>query len=198
MKKYFIMFILNKNLRPMKTLTLLLVILSIKSVQAAKNIYEFSLENIEGKLTSLSDYKGKVLLIANTASGCGYTPQYKDLEATYQKYKSQGLVVLGFPSNDFGGQEPGSNQEIKKFCDLKTGQYKISFPLFAKSNMNTNPKNPLFAFMIENSNTELKGQIDWNFEKFLINKKGELVSRFKSKIKPTDSEITNLIEKELK
>ena len=113
------------------------------------------IENIDGKLVTLSEFNGNVILIVNTASSCGYTPQYNDLEQIYQKYRKQGFTVLGFPSNDFGGQEPGSNQEIKKFCDLKQGKYKISFPLFGKSNVNLDPKSSIFKYLTEKANSEL-------------------------------------------
>lgn len=155
-------------------------------------VHQFSVDNIDGKPVRLADFGGKVLLIANTASNCGYTPQYKELEAVYLKYKDKGLVVMGFPSNDFGGQEPGSNEEIKKFCDIKDGRYKISFPMFAKSNVKSEPKNPLFSFL-----TAKAGPVKWNFEKFIISRKGEMLARFPSKVSPNSAEITHLIEKEL-
>ncbi len=152
------------------------------------------IENIEGKQVTLADYQGQVILIVNTASSCGYTPQYNDLEIIYKK---QGFAVLGFPSNDFGGQEPSSNQEIKKFCDLKQGKYKISFPLFGKSKVNSEPKNAVFKYLTENANPTLAGPVRWNFEKFLISRNGHLVNRFLSEVKPTSAELTSAIEKEL-
>lgn len=162
-----------------------------------KRIFNLKVQNLESALVTLDEYKGKVLFIVNTASGCGYTPQYNDLEQIYQKYKDQGFVVLAFPSNDFGSQEPGSNEQIKKFCNIKDGQYKISFPLFGKSNVNSEPKNQLFQFLTESASPGMKGNVKWNFEKFLISKDGKLVKRFASAILPTSPEVTKLIEKEL-
>lgn len=170
--------------------TILVFVLQISAAES-KSLHQFKVDSIDGKPVSMADYRGKVLLIVNTASNCGYTPQYNELEAVYLRYKNSGLVVLGFPSNDFGGQEPGSNEEIKKFCNIKDGKYKISFPMFAKSNIKSEPKNPLFNFLTTN------GQIKWNFEKFIINKKGELVARFPSKVTPDSTEVKSAIEKEL-
>lgn len=171
----------------------------ILKVQAGSDngIHQFKIDSIDGKPTSLSDYKGKVLLMVNTASNCGYTPQYNELEVIYQKYKSQGLVVLGFPSNDFGGQEPGTNEEIKKFCNIKDGKYKISFPMFAKTNVKSEPKNPIYSYLTEKANSAMSGPVKWNFEKFIISKKGELVARFPSRITPNAPGVVSAIEKEL-
>ncbi len=157
---------------------------------SASPLYTTKVENLNSTNVDLSSYQGKVLLIANTASGCGYTPQYKDLEIIYQKYKKQGFEVLAFPSNDFGGQEPGSNQEIKKFCDLKDGRYKVSFPIFGKSNVSSNPQNLIFKYLTETANPELVGPVKWNFEKFVIAKSGKLVQRFASNVVPTAAEVT--------
>lgn len=161
------------------------------SASESAGVHQFKVDDIDGKPVNMAEYRGKVLLIVNTASNCGYTPQYNELEAVYLKYKDKGLVVLGFPTNDFGGQEPGSNEEIKKFCNIKDGKYKISFPLFAKSNVKSEPKNPLFNFLTT------AGPVKWNFEKFVISKKGEMLARFPSKVIPSSTEITNVIEKEL-
>ncbi len=175
----------------------LVTIVAVSAQAASEGVLQFKPMSIDGKAVNLSDYSGKVLIIVNTASRCGYTPQYNDLESVYLKYKDKGLVVLGFPSNDFGGQEPGSNEEIKQFCDLKDGKYKISFPMFAKSNVKSDPKNPLFAFLTEKAGSKMTGDIKWNFEKFIISKEGELVARFPSKVKPDATEIISVIEKEL-
>lgn len=156
-----------------------------------KSVYEFNVKTIKGKTESLSAYKGKVLLIVNTASGCGFTPQFKGLEEVYTKYKSKGLVVLGFPSNDFGGQEPKSNKEIKEFCELN---YKVDFPLFAKVPVSGPEKIPLFRYLTDTAGKEFKREIDWNFEKFLVNRKGQLTARFKSAADPTSKEIVERIE----
>lgn len=157
-----------------------------------KNFYELSAPQLDGKPAELSQYKGKVALVVNTASQCGYTPQYKELEALYQKYQKQGLVVIGFPSNDFGGQEPGSNEEIKKFCDLK---FNVTFPMFSKDVVKGEKKQPVYQFLT--SKASPSGEVEWNFEKFLIDKQGNVVGRYRSKVTPLSSELTGAIEKEL-
>jgi glutathione peroxidase len=141
-------------------------------------IFDIPVKTIEGKSTTLAQYKGKVLLIVNTASECGFTPQYKGLEELYQKHKDRGFVVLAFPSNDFGGQEPGSEKEIKKFCELK---YKTTFPLFAKVGVKEKP-HPLYAHLQEKAGEK----VGWNFGKFLVGKDGELIGYFPSKVTPMD------------
>lgn len=148
---------------------------------------------MDGKDVKLSDFKGKVLLIVNVASKCGYTPQYTGLEAIYEKYKDNGLEILAFPCNDFGGQEPGTNEEIKDFCTTK---YDVTFTLFDKVKVLGDEKSPLYTRLV-NSDVVEKGDIKWNFEKFLIDKTGNIVSRFRSKVKPESEELTNAIEKEL-
>ena len=155
------------------------------------NIINEKVRNIDGQEVSLSDYKGKVLMIVNVASFCGYTPQYEGLENIYKKYKDMGLEILAFPCNDFGAQEPGSNEEIKTFC---TTRYSVTFPLFDKIKVLGNEKSPLYAKLI---NFPPAGDISWNFEKFLIDKNGNVVARFKSKVTPESEEITSAIEKEL-
>lgn len=160
----------------------------------APSFYDFTVKNIEGKEVKLKDFKGKVLLVVNTASRCGYTPQYKDLMELYARYKEKGLVVLGFPANEFGKQEPGSNAEIKEFCTLNYG---VKFPMFAKVCVKGEGIDPLFRFLIEQKNPDFTGEIKWNFEKFLIGKDGQLLHRFRSKVKPGDSEIVQAVEKAL-
>jgi glutathione peroxidase len=150
-------------------------------------------KDMNGKEVKLSDYEGKVLLIVNVASRCGYTPQYKELEAIYEKYKDKGLEILGFPCNDFGGQEPGTNEEIKQFCTLN---YNVSFKLFDKIKVLGDEKSPLYSFLINNPAVE-KGDVKWNFEKFLIDKKGNPVVRFRSKVKPDSDEMIKAIEAQL-
>ncbi|MBS1550900.1 MAG: glutathione peroxidase [Bacteroidetes bacterium] len=154
-----------------------------------KNIYDLKVRTMEGEEKNLSDYKGKVLLIVNVASRCGYTPQYEGLEALYLKYKEKGFEVLAFPCNDFGGQEPGTNDEIRTFCESK---YNITFTLFDKIKVLGEEKSPLYARLTENSVPS--GDIDWNFEKFIIDKSGNIVSRFRSKTKPESEEVTKAIE----
>ncbi len=170
----------------------LFILGGIFAMSAEAGFYQLTVEDIDGHKQALSKYKGKPVLIVNTASECGYTPQYKDLEAVYRKYKDKGLVVLGFPSNDFGGQEPGTNAEIKKFCEMK---FKVSFPLFAKNPVLGPAKQELYRFLTENASP--KGEVSWNFEKFLINKKGEVVGRFKSGVKPTSPELEKAISEVL-
>lgn len=153
------------------------------------SLYDFKVQTIDGKDVSLSQYKGKALLIVNTASECGYTPQYKDLEALYQAYKDKGLVVLGFPSNDFGAQEPGSNADIKKFCELK---YKTTFPLFAKTPVKGDAAHPLYKFLT--GLPKHGGAVDWNFNKFLVNAKGEVVAHLESGAEPMSAEVKKQVE----
>jgi len=160
---------------------------------AANDINNVVVKDMNGKEVNLSDYKGKVLLIVNVASKCGYTPQYEGLEAIYNKYKEKGFEILAFPCNDFGGQEPGTNEEIKTFCSSK---YNVTFKLFDKIKVLGDERSPLYARLINNNVTE-KGDVKWNFEKFLIDKDGNIVSRFRSKVKPESEEITKAIESEL-
>jgi glutathione peroxidase len=153
--------------------------------------YSLEADGIDGNKVPLSQYAGKVSLVVNTASRCGFTPQYKGLEALYEKFKDKGLVILGFPSNDFGAQEPGSNSEIQKFCELN---YKISFPMFSKSKVKGAEKQPVYKYLTE-QDPKLEGEIAWNFEKFLVDKKGAVVARFKSAVTPDSQEMTKQIEK---
>lgn len=157
------------------------------------NIYEYTVKDINKKEVKLSDYKGKVLLIVNVASQCGFTKQYSGLQEIYEKYKDQGFEVLGFPCNDFGGQEPGSNEEITEFCSLN---FNVTFPMFDKVKVLGDEKEPLFEALTNNTVTG-KSNIKWNFEKFIIDKKGNVVDRFRSITKPESKKITSLIEKEL-
>jgi len=157
------------------------------------NIGELNVKDINLNEVKLSDYKGKVLLIVNVASKCGFTSQYAALQKIYEKYKNQGLEVLGFPSNDFGSQEPGTNAEIKNFCTLNFG---VTFPMFDKVRVKGNEKSPLFDLLTNNSVTG-KSSIKWNFEKFIIDKEGNIVDRFRSTTKPDSKKITSLIEQEL-
>ena len=155
------------------------------------NIYDVIVKNINGDEISLSDYKGKVLLIVNVASKCGYTPQYEGLEAIYKKYKDKGFEILAFPCNDFKGQEPGTNEEIVEFCKTNYG---VTFTLFDKIKVLGDDKSPLYSKLIRYEPAE---DISWNFEKFVIDKQGNVVGRFKSKVKPESEEITSLLESEL-
>ena len=161
-----------------------------------KSILEFKMKDIDGNDVKLKKYKGNVLLVVNTASKCGYTPQYEGLEAIYAKYKSQGFYVLGFPANNFGAQEPGTAAEIKEFC---TSKYKVTFPMFAKISVKGDDQDPLYKFLTDKeTNPEFAGDITWNFNKFLIDKNGKIVARFSSKETPESEAVTLAIEKYLK
>lgn len=158
-----------------------------------ESVHEFSVKDINGKDVSLSDFKGKVLLIVNVASKCGYTRQYSGLQKIYDKYKEQGFEILAFPCNDFGGQEPGTNEEIAEFCSTN---FNVTFPLFDKIKVLGEDKNPLYKMLTNNSNVE-KGDINWNFEKFLISKEGEVIARYKSSVEPESDAVAKAIEQEL-
>lgn len=173
------------------TLTLLLLFGAAITDNEYKSVHEFSMENIDGENVDLSAYEGNVLLIVNTASECGYTPQYEGLQALYEKYKDKGLVVLGFPANNFGGQEPGTDKEIKKFCSVN---FDVSFPMFSKISVKGNDQHPLFDYLCSTENPDFKGEIKWNFEKFLVDKEGNLVHRFRSPVKPMSDDLTKEIE----
>jgi glutathione peroxidase len=163
---------------------------------AEKSVLDFTMKNIDGKDTKLSDYRGKALLLVNVASKCGYTPQYEGLQAVYAKYRDQGLVVLGFPANNFGGQEPGTNEEIKQFCLMK---YNVSFPMFAKISVKGADIHPLYKFLTsKETNPEFGGDITWNFNKFLVDRTGKIVARFETREKPEGEKVTQAIETALK
>jgi glutathione peroxidase len=157
------------------------------------NISDFIVKDINLNEVKLSEYKGKVLLIVNVASKCGFTSQYKGLQMIYEIYKDQGFEVLGFPCNDFGGQEPGTNEEIMNFCSLN---YEVTFPMFDKVHVKGDEKAPLFDLLTNNSVTG-KSSIKWNFEKFIIDKEGNIVDRFRSATKPDSKKIKKVIEREL-
>lgn len=161
----------------------------------SKSVYDFSVETLSGKKTALKTYQGKALLMVNTASRCGFTSQYEGLEKLYKKYKDQGLVVMGFPSNDFGGQEPGSNQEIAQFCKKNYG---VTFPVFSKGPVTGKSKQSLFKYLTEEQEPNLQGDINWNFEKFLIDRKGKLVARFRSSVGPESAPVIEAVEAALK
>lgn len=160
--------------------------------KAAGTIYDFTMRNIDGKEVNLADYKGKVLLIVNTATYCGNTPQYGPLEKLYEAKKDQGLVVLGFPANQFGGQEPGTDRQIKTFC---TGNYHVSFPMFSKIVVKGDGINPLYSWLI--ANAPYHDDVEWNFAKFLIGRDGTVVDRFNPRVKPDDPTVVAAIDKAL-
>jgi glutathione peroxidase len=158
------------------------------------SIYDFSVNTIDGKEKSLADYKGKVLLVVNVASKCGFTPQYKGLEELYRKYKDAGFEVLAFPCNQFGGQEPGTNEEIASFCSTNYG---VTFQLFDKIDVNGENAHPLYKFLKANAKGFINDDIKWNFTKFLVNQNGEVVDRFAPQTTPESIEkhIAELLKK---
>ena len=175
----------------MKLLFLSLALLT----SMATTLHDFSVRSIDGTTVDLSSYKGKVVLIVNVASFCGHTKQYLPLEKLYRSYKDKGLVILGFPANDFGAQEPGTDEEIKTFCTTK---YDVTFPMFSKVVVKGSSKAPLFEFLTSGGgNPSLAGEIDWNFEKFLVGKDGALVARFGSRVDPSSSDVISAIESAL-
>ncbi len=169
---------------------LLAVTLAFAMNAAAESIYDLKVKDIDGKDVTLGAYKGKAVLIVNVASKCGYTKQYAGLEATYRKYKEQGFVILGFPCNQFGGQEPGSNEQIKEFCSSK---FDVTFPLFDKVEVNGTNRHPLYV-MLAGKDSPFPGDIKWNFNKFLIGKDGQILKRFDSKVTPDSAELTGAVE----
>jgi glutathione peroxidase len=173
----------------------LVILLMSASLFAASSIYDFTLPSIDGKPMPLADYKGKVILVVNVASRCGFTPQYTALESIYEKYKDQGFVILGFPANNFGGQEPGTNAEIKTFCSAK---YNVTFPLYGKVSVKGDDQTPLYKYLTTSANPALTGDIKWNFTKFLVDRKGNVVQRFEPQTTPDSPEMVAAIEKSLK
>jgi glutathione peroxidase len=159
---------------------------------AASSVHEFTLDAINGTPTSLANYKGRVMLIVNVASQCGYTYQYEGLQALYGKYKDRGLVVAGFPANNFGEQEPGSNAEIGAFCKSKFG---VTFPMFGKISVAGKDKAPLYRFLTDKTaNPKTGGEIPWNFTKYLVDRNGKVLARFDAPVEPGSKELTNAIE----
>ncbi len=179
----------------MKKLLVLLALLGITAMATEKTIYDFSLNSIDGQPTPLSSFKGKIVLLVNVASRCGYTPQYAALESIYEKYKSRGFVIVGIPANNFGGQEPGSNEEIKTFC---TAKYHVTFPMMAKVSVKGSDITPLYQFLTDKAaHPETGGEIGWNFTKFLVGPDGKVLARFDSKVEPDSAQVTSAIEKAL-
>jgi len=178
-----------------RTLVVLaLVIIMNGSVFAASKIYDFTLPSIDGKAMPLADFKGKVVLVVNVASRCGYTPQYSALEALYEKYKDQGFVIVGFPANNFGAQEPGTNEEIKTFCSRK---YNVTFPLYSKVSVKGDDQTPLYQYLTKQTGASIAGEIKWNFTKFLVDRNGNVVQRFESAVTPDSKELISAVEKQL-
>jgi glutathione peroxidase len=163
---------------------------------AEKSVLDFTMKSIDGDDVKLDSYSGKVLMLVNVASKCGYTPQYRGLESVYKKYKEQGLVVMGFPANNFFWQEPGTDEEIKTFCTTK---YNVTFPMFAKISVKGDKIHPLYKFLTsKQTNPEFSGSISWNFNKFVIDRAGKVVARFSSKDEPESEKVVQAIEQALK
>lgn len=182
----------------MKRLRMLFAVMALVGITlmaAEKTVYDFALNSIDGQATPLSTFKGKVVLLVNVASRCGYTPQYAALESLYEKYKDRGFVIVGIPANNFGAQEPGTNQEIKTFC---TSKYHVSFPMMAKVSVKGSDITPLYQFLTDKSvNPGTGGEIGWNFTKFLVDGNGKVVARFDSAVEPDSPQVSSAIEKEL-
>lgn len=158
----------------------------------SSSVLDFKVQDINGEPVDLTKFKGEVLLIVNTASQCGYTPQYQGLESVYEKYKGRGFAVLAFPANEFGRQEPGSNADIKTFCSSK---YNVTFPLFSKIVVKGPGMHPLYQFLTgKDSDPKFAGDIKWNFNKFLVNRKGEVIARFDSSDKPESDKVVKAVE----
>lgn len=179
----------------MRKLVWAFLLIGAVAVAGEKSVYDFTLNSIEGEPTSLAKFRGKVVLLVNVASRCGFTPQYSALEKVYETFKERNFVIVGIPANNFGGQEPGSNQEIKTFCSTK---YNVTFPMMAKVSVKGDDKTPLYQFLTDKSaNPQTGGEIQWNFTKFLIGPDGRPVARFEPQVTPDDPQVTSAIEKEL-
>ena len=177
-------------------LVLTLCVTAICMATPVNSVYSFHLKSIDGKPVSLHSYHGKVLLLVNVASKCGYTPQYAGLESLYKKYKDRGLVIVGIPANNFAAQEPGTNAEIKTFCRNK---YDVTFPMMAKVSVAGEDKAPLYAFLTDKSvNPQIGGEIKWNFTKFLFDRDGKPIDRFEPAVTPDSPQVTAAIETALK
>lgn len=168
-----------------------LMVLSISLMAQTKSFYDFTVKNIDGKDFNLASLKGKKVLVVNTASKCGFTPQYEDLQKLYEKYKDQNFVIIGFPANNFMGQEPGSNSEIKQFCTL---EYNVTFPMMSKISVKGNDIHPLYQWLTEKAlNGKLDSKVKWNFQKYMIDEQGNFVDVAYPKTNPLDDQIVNWI-----
>jgi glutathione peroxidase len=176
----------------MKTLTIVFAMVT-SSILSASSVYDHNVLDIDGNATTLKEYKGKVVLIVNVASKCGFTRQYKGLEELYSKYKEQGLVICGFPCNQFGGQEPGSEKEIKEFCSTKFG---VTFPMYSKIKVKGEAIHPLYELLTE-KDSPTKGSVKWNFTKILVGRNGKPIDRFGSLTSPSSTKLRKAIEKAL-
>jgi len=163
-----------------------------KLAMKTEDIYQFKMTDLYGKDFNFSSLKGKKIMVVNTASKCGYTPQYKDLEKLYKTYKDQGFVIVGFPANNFGKQEPGTDTEIAEFCEQNYG---VSFPMMTKTSVKGDDMNPVYKFLTQKSKNGFEdSEVAWNFQKYLIDEKGHVVKMYRSKVLPTDDAIVKWIE----
>ncbi len=181
----------------MRKLFLMLSLCIAAAIAAAQahSIYDFTLKSIDGQPVSLKDYNGKVLMLVNVASKCGFTPQYAGLEKLYEKYKDRGLVIVGVPANNFAQQEPGTNEEIKKFCSNK---YNVTFPMMSKVSVLGEDETPLYRFLTDKSaNPQVGGDIKWNFTKFLFDRSGKPLARFEPAVTPDSPEVQSAVESAL-
>jgi glutathione peroxidase len=170
----------------------ILIAATATALAAAGSIYDFTMKSIDGQPVSLKSYKGKVVLLVNVASKCGFTPQYAGLESLYEKYKDRGLVIIGVPANNFAQQEPGTNEEIKTFCSRK---YNVTFPMMSKVSVLGDDETPLYQFLTDKStDPKFGGDIKWNFTKFLFDRNGNLVQRFEPPVKPDSPEMQSAVE----
>ena len=162
----------------------------------AKSMYDFTLKNAKGQDVKLEEFRGQVVMLVNVASKCGYTPQYEGLQKIYERYRAQGFTILAFPANNFGAQEPGTNEEIQEFCRINYG---VTFPVFSKISVKGDDQHPLYKYLTgRDTNPEFAGDIKWNFGKFLVGRDGRIVARFESADKPEDAKVTQAIEQALK
>lgn len=184
----------NTTMKVLITLLIIPFLTILMDKDKETSLYDFKQTAIRGGEIEMSQYKGQVLLIVNTASKCGYTPQYEALQALQEKYGDTGFTVLAFPANNFAGQEPGSDEEIEEFC---TVNFNTTFPLFSRTSVKGDDINPMFNYLTSAENEDFTGEIRWNFEKFLIDRSGNLVRRFRSNVAPDSQEVVGAIEKEL-
>jgi glutathione peroxidase len=175
---------------------LISTLLAAGTAFAASSVHEFTMKAIDGKTVTLSQFKGQVVLMVNVASQCGYTPQYEGLEKLYETYKSQGFLIAGFPANNFGEQEPGTDAEIQTFCKSK---YSVTFPMFSKISVAGADKAPLYKFLTDKgANPRTGGEIQWNFTKFLVDRDGKVMRRFEPDVEPLSRDIESAVEAALK
>jgi len=172
-----------------------LLVSAVMVFAADKSVYDYTLNSIEGQPAPFTAYKGKVLMVVNVASRCGYTPQYSALESVYEKYKDRGFVIVGVPANNFGAQEPGTDAEIKTFC---TRKYNVQFPMMSKVSVKGSDTNPLYQYLTDSTlHPQTGGEIKWNFTKFLVDRKGNIAARFEPEVTPDSPQVVSAIEKAL-